>query len=141
MSTYSEAWQTTPPAVRDFYRNYHRRNLAHCWKEHYDWTYQMWFAFTTIGWSFLGYSGYALAQVNWAHQTFLTGSFNTAIVNLTILPDWPPPDVQPVGPGLNDGAYPDQFQAIPAYAIEYPREKYKVRRQYWTGKPRRRRNL
>ncbi len=141
MSTYSDAWHNTPPATRDFYRNYHRRYLAHCWKNYYWWQYQIWMPFYGVGWSWLGYSGYALAQANWTDQVRHFGSFNPAIVMLSIDPYWPPPPIQPHGPGIYHGAYPDQFVAVPEFADPYPREKYKVRRQYWTGKPRRRRNL
>lgn len=141
MSTYSDAWQNTPPAIRDFYRNYHRRNLAHCWKAEYGPPPLKWIPFFTLGWSFQGYSGYALMMANLNIQVWLTGSFNVATVLLEVDPAFPPPSIQPTGPGLWRGSYPDQFAVVPAVGINYPRAKYKVRRQYWTGKPKRRRNI
>lgn len=141
MSVYSQAWRDTPPAVRDFYVNYHRRFCAHSWKAEYSIVIQQWVPFQSIGWSFLGYSGVALAMANWERQTFLTGSFNPAIVLMTDDPDYPPPDLQPIGPNPWDGAYTDQFISVPSAAFNYPREKYKVRRSYWTGAPKKRRNL
>jgi len=141
VSTYSEAWHATPRPVQDFYRNYQRRNLQHSWKAEYVDPPGLWIGFITFGWAFLGYTGFALAQANWREQTLRTGSFDPQKVLLTVSPDWPPPAIQPVGPGGNDGAYPDQFVEVPAMAFNYPREKYKVRRTRWTGKPMRRQNL
>lgn len=141
MSTFSDAWQTTPPAVRDFYVHYHRRYLAHSWKAEWSDVLQAWIPFTMIGWSFQGWPGFALAQANWLYQIWATGSFNPAIVYFSLAPWFPPPDIQPVGPGMLPGSYADQFVQVPNWAWNYPRAKYKVRRSYWTGKPRHRRNI
>lgn len=141
MSVYSEAWHNTPPAVRDFYRNYHRRYLAHGWKAEYDPIFHVWYSFYGAGWEFRGFSGYAIAQSNWSSQLWYLGSYDVARVYFELDPFWPPPPIQPSGPGVFPGAYPDQFVEIPDWADNYPRPKYKVRRQYWTGKPIHRRNL
>ncbi len=141
MSVASDAWEITPPAIRDFYVNYHRRYLAHGWKAGYFVPGKFWFPFSGLGWSFQGYSGYALFQANITAQQFPLGFFDVAKVQLETDPDYPPPSIQPAGPFPWLGAYPDQFIEIPDVASQYPRAKYKVRRSYWTGKPKRRRNL
>lgn len=141
MSAYSEAWHNTPPAVRDFYRNYHRRYLCHGWKAEWDPVLKRWWPFYGIGWLFSGYSGFSMAVNNWLVQLFDFGKFNPALVQFELDPWWPYPPIQPTGPVPFRGGWPDQFFEIPFWAENYPRPKYKVRRQYWTGKPRRRRNL
>lgn len=50
-------------------------------------------------------------------------------------------DPSPVGHPIIELPVYDQFQMGPDYMSPYPREKYKIRRTYWTGCSRRRRNL
>ena len=141
MSILSQAWHDTPPAIRDFYHNYHRRHLAHCWKaEHLD-SPPRWIRFHYGVWSFASSPGFNMLIANLEWQLWLTGRYDLGVVFFTDDPYYPPPFVQPLGPIPWAGAYPDQFIAVPDMAWNYPRSKYKVRRSYWTGKPRHRRNI
>lgn len=141
MSTYSQAWHDTPPAIRDFYRNFHNRYLRQARRIDStpppgidDW-------FSTFGWAFHAYSPAAIAMKNWTYQTFALGSFNPAIVVFATHSAWSDPSPGPPYGVTGLYSWSDQFIDIPNWATQYPRAKRKAPKTYWTGKPRRRRNL
>lgn len=142
MSTYSDSWEATPPKVRDFYRNYAQRHCVQSWKTVWDPIAGHFWPFFGAMWVFWATRGIDIAIGNWKNQLAVSGSFNTAIVLFDLTPTLPPPPIQPAhGPGL-DGDLPDIYATVPLDPTnQYPRAKYNVRRTYWTGKPKRRRNL
>jgi hypothetical protein len=141
MSTYSEAWAAMNPAVRDFYRNWADINSAQSW--HAEWwdAFQFWLPFYTMGISWPGYLGFHIAQRNWGIQTALSGSFNPDTVLLCIPATTWTGLLEPQYDQAENGSYSQFWDVVPVWAINFPREKYKVRKSYWTGAPRRRRNL
>lgn len=141
MSTYSEAWHTMDPAVRDFYVNWALINTAQSW--HAEWweEYHQWLPFTALGQAFPGYLGFHIAQRNWGIQLFETGSFNPNVVLLTDPgPGWDT-NWEPQYSSWGFPFYGSIYIVVPDYCYNYPRPKYRIRRSYWTGAPRRRRNL
>lgn len=130
MSTYSDAWRATPPAVRDFYRNHARKYLLPC-QPHFE----------TIGYQFYLRRGLDLAIVNWEYQILDVGSFNPAIAIILDYSTWEdleyslPLDAIPLWTTFN------AYATVPEFGTDYPRLKHNVRRSKWTGSPRRRQNL
>jgi len=141
MSTYSEAWHNTPPAIRDFYRNFHHRYLRFARRIPYDETPPKFGWFTTIGWSFHAYFPYSIAMKNWTYQKATTGSFHPALVAMREHDGFSDPSPGPPYSSFFLDSWSDQFLDIPDYATNYPKPKFRVPRTYWTGKPRHRRNL
>lgn len=142
MSVYSEAWHNLSPRTRDFYVNFQRVRMNQTWHESYNYDWDFWNHFTMFGWSFSSYFGYAIAYRNWSCQTQATGSFNPEIIMWSREENFWTPHPTPITSYITGyGNYHNEFKDIPDFAFEYPRAKYKVRRSYWTGKPRRRRNL
>lgn len=141
MSTYSEAWHNMDPDIRNFYRNWADRNCAQNW--HVEWLeeYDLWWQFFSLGQSYPGYLGYHVAQRNWGIQLFLSGSFSSAVVLLHIPAFGYTGAIEPAYDAFGFNSYESTFGSIPEIAFNYPREKYRVRKSYWTGAPRRRRNL
>lgn len=130
MSTYSQAWHDTPPPIRHFYVNHFRRYL------HYQRP-----PFAALGYSFNARQAYHLAQKNWTFQTADVGSFNPAVVYILDFSAWDDLNYSlPLDPIALSTTW-DQFVAVPEFATNYPRDKYKVPRCNWTGKPRHRQNL
>lgn len=130
MSTYSDAWRDTPPATRDFYHNFHRYTGMARYPD-FDFG-PNWTKRSGAPWN---------AYNNWTWQTADTGSFNPAIV--IFVEDWIFGYLDPTIPGdaFNFYNYTDTIRHVLDWAFDYPRDKQNVRRTYWTGKPRRRRNL
>ena len=141
MSTYSEAWHNTPPAIRDFYRNFADLNTIFCGRDLANPDWPLYGYFTTLGWAFLCYRGPDIAAHNWTAQLFDHGSFDPATVVMQLQEMW---EDGYIGPAFSAGGLFDwgaQFRDVPLYAENYPKPKYKIRKSYWTGAPRRRRNL
>lgn len=141
MSTYSDAWHNTPPAVRDFYRNFHNRYLRFARRIPYDETPPQMGWFTTFGWSFHAYSPFAIAMHNWSVQTFNFGSFDPAWVMMQTHAGFSDPSPGPPYDVSGLYSWSDQFIDIPHLATNYPKPALRVPRTYWTGKPVARRNL
>ena len=141
MSVYSEAWHNTPPATRDFYRNFHNRYLRFARRIPYDETRPEFGWFTSIGWAFHAYFPYSIAYRNWSIQTLHFGAFNPAIVLLLSHVVGSHPDPGPPYEITQFYSWRAQFIDIPPSAYNYPKPKFRVPRTYWTGKPRHRRNL
>ena len=163
MSTYSEAWHSMDPDLRNFYVSWSQRNAYQLW--HWEWwpEYEMWMPVNYYAQSLGGFLGYHIAQRNWGIQTYIDGSFNKNTI-LLVTPDWPPDaEVEPqydvfgfmyyhsMATDLLDlttiNIYVDPPTDPPTevppdfFGYPMPRLKYKIRRSYWTGAPRRRRNL
>jgi len=130
MSTYTEAWHNTPPAVRDFYRNFALRYTDQRYPD-FDFG-PVWMPRSAPPFS---------AFRNWSHQTAEHGSFNTAVVHWVSneMGDSPDPTIPYDIHGFY--VYVDQYEWIPDWAEDYPRDKVTARQHYWTGAPRRRKNL
>lgn len=141
MSTYSDAWHALSPKTLSFYHNFQRVRMNQTWHEHYDWGVGRWYSFSDGPWIFHSYFAYAIAYRNWTMQLFDTGSFNPEIVQWAINEEFSPPHPTPQSGIFGYGDYHHEAIDIPLHAFEYPREKHNVRRSYWTGKPRHRRNL
>jgi len=141
MSTYSDAWHNMDPDIRNFYRNFADRNTAQSWHVEYFDLYDMWMSFAMFGLEFLGYLGYHIAQRNWGLQTAETGSFDSSTCLLSVAEFNEFGDIEPQYDIGNILFYGNIWDWAPAFCYNYPREKYRVRKSYWTGAPRRRRNL
>jgi len=141
VSTYSDAWASMDPAIRTFYRNWADINTAQSWHVDWDPTSQIWTPFYTVGQSFPGYLGNHVASRNWGVQLTQNGSFdpNTVVLNIPTL-SWSGLS-QPAFDAFDFEAYGEANSVVEQYAVNYPRPKYKVRKSYWTGAPRTRRNL
>ena len=141
MSAYSEAWHAMLPSVRDFYRNFahsHTR-FSNPWRTPEDPSYLEYF--TTFGQSFPGSLGWHVAQHNFGAQLVNYGQFNHDLVEIAVpaftFNDEPEPVYDPIGAY----SFGNQFSVTPVYCFNYPRPRYKARKTYWTGAPRRRQNL
>jgi hypothetical protein len=163
MSTYSEAWHSMDPDLRNFYVSWSQANAYQLW--HWEWSnnYQMWFPVNLYAQSLGGYVGYHIAQRNWSIQTFETGSFDQNHINLIwnewgINPSWEPQrdpfdwyrywrmtddllDLTSINIYVAPPTDPPTEEEPNFWGYPMPRAKYKIRRSYWTGAPRRRRNL
>jgi hypothetical protein len=163
MSTYSEAWHSMDPDLRNFYVSWAQINTAQNWHVEYWELYEMWVPILLDTLYRVGALGYHVAQRNWGIQLFETGSFdkNTILLNVPLFSQCgllePRFDVgelfsyESFGNSYLDLAtiniYVDPPTDPPTeedpvfWASNLPRLKYKIRRSYWTGAPRRRRNL
>jgi hypothetical protein len=141
MSAHSDAWAAAPPAVQAFYVNFASLNTIFCQHTLGDQSFPYFGYFTTLGWSFLGYRGYDVFQHNFTVQLAISGAVDPAIVVMQLQELW---ETGHIGPAFSAGGFLDwgeQFRDVPAFAENYPRAKVRPRRSYWTGAPRRRRNL
>jgi len=141
MSAYSEAWNAMDPATRTFYVNF--ASIRCQFMGHQAGQYDPAFGdyYEVYGHVFQAQRGFDVAARNFGEQLFGTGSFDPNTIIWTeqdlvfgseILPFYQP--------GLYEGWW-NPWTTIEQYAIQYPRAKYNVRKSYWTGAPRRRRNL
>jgi hypothetical protein len=141
MGAIQQAWKDCPSDLQQFYVSWSDRNTRWCnpfaadpwpgYKEH----------FTTFGSSFNGATGYDIFRVNMSYQLFNFGVFDPARIELIIPALYWVNELQPPADASGTYAYQFQWDTIPTYATNYPRPKYRVRRSYWTGAPRQRRNL
>ena len=141
MGAVQQAWEDCPPDIQQFYVSWAHLHTYFC-NPFDDPSYiGPGSHFYTFGQSFTGSTGYDVFRVNMSYQLFNYGSFDPSRVEL-IIPAlaWFNTEQPPADPSGTYG-YQDQFDTIPKYAVNYPRPKYKVRRSYWTGRSRRRRNL
>jgi hypothetical protein len=141
MSTFSEAWHTMDNKVREFYIAYSLINTYFCNPFDWDPVYRTKLFFYTFGTGWNGPRGIDVAMKNWTCQLWASGSFAPNSVLWSTFSIW---DYVVLGP-MNDpfwgSTFDPQFKVITDWAINYPRQKYRIRRSYWTGIPRRRRNL
>jgi len=151
------------PDLRSFYVNWAQRNCAQCWHDYYWEDYDVWIPISLYAQSLPGYLGYHVAQRNWSIQLFEIHKFDKNFCKLQI-PDFGTPGVwEPAYDVSGTFAYYSflddllDFTSINIYVepptdppteedpiffgYELPRLKYKIRKHYWTGAPRRRRNL
>lgn len=140
MSTYSQAWHSTDPAIRDFWRNYATQLTGLCGPDD---TVDpadpdRWFNLVVA--AFHRYRGYHVAQRNWSYQLADSGSFHNNSVAWTDNYLWTPRGWEPATDYLWGNDLADQWTDVPLYAWNYPHIGIRVKRSYWTGKPRRRRN-
>ena len=141
MSTQSSAYHAAPPRVLDFLRNYTRRHLA-CqgpWRIPPAWNTPEYFY--TLGQAFTAYTTWDLWRSNYSAQLFEYGTVNPE-QPMIVIPagTWtglPEPIWDPSGTWSRGS----QVLVTPAHAVNYPRPYSKGRRHYWTGAPRKRRNL
>ena len=130
MSTYADAWHAMQPPIRDFYRNHAFLNTRFSTPH-----------FTTFGFVFYRRRGIDLSSANFAYQL---RQLPRVDINRPVILNFSLWDDLPYSLPCDDFAWSttfQQFATVPAYAFEYPRTKFKVPRSYWTGAPRRRRNL
>jgi len=141
MSTYSEAWEQTDREIQDFYVNFALNNLG--FLGHYEDQYDPDFGgyFFIGGLSGLGWRGWHVFQHNLSGQLFSFGSFDRNRVLFSEQDFIGEIDIFPWFNIFFFEGWPIQFEDVPAEALNYPRLKYNVRKSYWTGTPRRRRNL
>jgi hypothetical protein len=152
MSTYSEAWKNMDPDIRQFYVAWADINTLRCDHVEYDPVYGFWMQFFIrdelypppdivpkyIYWMFRGID---LMIHNIKRQVYYTGSFDPNVVLLHIPDGSISGRLQPVYDETPISAFQEAPLTVPDYAYNYPRAKYKIRKSYWTGAPRRRRNL
>lgn len=109
---------------------------------------------------------YALEHTGWTGKNFSSAAYDTrsrtaqqlfhwsqiyndyeGLPGLGTEPFWTTPeppystDPAPVDAGIFYLPVFDQFICIPIFADNYPREKFYITKSWWTGKPRKRRNL
>lgn len=163
MSTYSEAWKAMDSDLRNFYVSWSHINSYQLWHWEYWPEYEFWNTVNYYAQGLPGYLGYHIAQRNWGIQTVLNGSFdkNKILLGLRNYPNdgvfeplydcWNWFNYQSGATDLLDFTSINQYVDPPTdppteeepffYGYEMPRLKYKVRKSYWTGYPKRRRNL
>jgi len=129
------------PAVRDFYRGWSDINTRNFWHAEWSEAYKMWFPFYEFTESYPGVLGFHLAMHNFVWQLADTGTFNKNIVILRVPFFSDTGNLEPPRDIVGNRSWGDPIVTIPTYAWNYPREKYRTRKSYWTGAPRRRRNL
>jgi len=163
MSVYSEAWHSMDPDLRNFYVSWSQINSYQLWHWEWDDVYDMWTQVSYFAQSLPGYLGYHIAQRNFGIQIALNGSFdkNTILLGERNFPA--DGNYEPLYDAWNWFNYQSgatdllDFESINIYiepptdppneeepffwGYPMPRSKYKIRRSYWTGAPRRRRNL
>jgi len=141
MSTLSEAWRTAPKAIQDFCNAWSQDRTFYCnpfYSPIYD-PYKDYF--TGYGTYFPGYRGFDIFRHNMRVQSILYGQYDPSKIEFEnsitfIFPGDQPARVHPPYSG-----YGDQFNEPELNLDNYPRAKYRVRKSYWTGTPRKRRNL
>lgn len=141
MSAHSDAWTAAPPAVQAFYVNFASLNTFFCNPDRANPDPPDFGYFTTFGWAFLGYNGYHVFEHNFTVQLAVSGVVDPAIVVMQLQELW---EADHIGPAFSAAGFLDwgeQFRDVVDFAWNYPKPKYKIRKSYWTGAPRRRRNL
>ena len=163
MSTYSEAWHSMDPDLRNFYVSWAQINCSQCWHNEYFPLYDLWLPINLWAQSLQGYLGYHVAQRNFGIQLALYGEFNKNNCLLCIPAFGTSGLVEPAYDIFFAQAYYSfcidllDYESINKYVdpptdppteeepiffgYPLPRSKYKIRRSYWTGAPRHRRNL
>ena len=144
MSVYSQAWHDMDPDIRQFYVSVAQLRTAYLrpfWA--YDDLSQEYRKchFEGPGFYFIAITPLGVASHNWTFQLWDHGSFDTNITTYWTY-DYPPPlhlDL-PIDPFGFLPIY-QQFEIIPTDGYPYPRPTCKIPKTYWTGVPRRRRNL
>lgn len=123
-------WDLMSPGVRDFYRWQANHYTDLCRPP-----------YTLLGWSAVRYSGYQLWNHNAKLQAAISGVWDTEIVIfVTGDPAWGLDPSLPIDHVFEVPLF-DQWVAVPAQALEYPRAKVRTVKHYWTGISRPRRNL
>lgn len=126
----AEEFNSIDPDIRSFYHNCNQINLAICGGY-----------FSTLGYTWYPRSAAILAQHNKSEQLYRTGTYNlnAPIVELNWV--WEVPiDSIPIELGGYDYVS-DTLYWVPMVSYDYPGPPRKVRKTYWTGVSRRRRNL
>jgi hypothetical protein len=151
------------PDLRNFYVSWAQINCAQCWHVDYLADYDLWIPISWFGQSFAGYLGFHVAQRNWGVQLLDHGSFdkNSIIIQIPGFsttglyePDYDVYgnvsyesftlsflDYTSINKYVDPPTDPPTEEEPMFFAYNLPRLKYKIRRSYWTGAPRRRRNL
>lgn len=141
MSAFSEAWHDASPAIRDFYRNWSHRHTQQLnrWIDGVDpITYEYFNYIVGIFHRPLG------KDVFYAQMTFQLWEWGFLKPEIVLWCDWGTFTWQgpmPCRGVVNFPTWFDQYIDIPDFAVNYPRDKRKAPKQYWTGAPRRRQNL
>jgi hypothetical protein len=141
MSTLSDAWRACPPAIRDFYVNNSALFTFHLWHADDPWNPPARGVFYTIGQSFIGHRGFDIFCRNMTSQLYLTGSFDPQITLLDVAMGTFDGRIEPYYDLDHFYSFAPPPDLFPDFIVNYPRAKYRVRRSYWTGAPRHRRNL
>jgi hypothetical protein len=141
MSAWSEAYHAMPREDQEFCHNWSLRASFYCTPFLSDDPYQINPGFFMPGHGWTGATSADVAHSNLNVNFFMNGTCRNV-----------PMILFPAGYGFNlddeparspFGYYPwyPQFEWIPTLSLVYPRPRFKARRTYWTGVPRRRRNL
>jgi len=136
-----DEWDNCKPSTRAFYQGFADRMTNLCsmfiGAPPYDW-YGHFFG---LGQSWVVRSPYGLWHINMLTQDYWWGGHEPDRIYWCDEPD--PLTGLPTLPGDAWYGFPvyDQLEAIPTLAINYPRPKYRVRKSYWTGISRKRRNI
>ena len=162
MSTFSEAWHSMDPELRNFYVSWSQIHTAQNWHVVWDPDWEYWTGILLFAAEHVGWLGYHLAQKNWTQQIADHGSFDINYCWLRIPQFSWAGILEPVRDAFDF----DNYESFPLSNLDYtsintyvdpptdppteeepffwannlPRLKYKIRRSYWTGAPRRRRN-
>lgn len=141
MSTFSDAWHAAPPHIHAFYNNWATRHTALLCRWWIDDPYYPYEYFNYGPGYFWRPLGRDVAYAQWTFQLWEWGYFRPEII---LWCDWGTHLWQgpmPMRSVTNWPTWHDQFIDVPWICTNYPREKRKAPRTYWTGKPRHRRNL
>jgi hypothetical protein len=140
MGTLSEAWHSAPKPIQDFYNAWSQDRMFYC-NPFYDPILDPYKTYFRVGGTYFpGHRGFDIFRHNMLSQFILYGQFDPSVVVFDNSPYFLFPGDQPLRDPLHFYGYFDQFNEPEYYIDNYPRAKYRVRKSYWTGTPRRRRN-
>lgn len=139
--TYREEWDTAPQWVRTFYHSFSDRYTALCAPFWYDaWGIKVHFD-TAPFYDAVIHTAYQLFRFNMIFQDAMLGYHDPQLIYWSTDDPYYGPHPSLPSQSWMDIAVQDQLELVPDMASNYPAPKRKVRRSYWTGVSRRRRNL
>jgi hypothetical protein len=141
LSAKSEAWHTMDPKIREFYVSFAQLNTFYCNPFGWNPLYEQKYHFFGFGVGFIGSNGYNIATSQWTSQLWNLGSFEKNSILWSKTNIFHEVTLGPMTDMFWQTAPPNQWSDVTYWGENYPREKYRIRKSYWTGVPRRRRNL
>lgn len=141
MSTYSDAWRAASNETRAAYNGFAQRYTYFTgpfWPPDYPYDQSYFFYGTHPA---LGYRGYDIFCHNLTAQIALTGSFDPDVILTKPEPTYSEPIDSPVFDASFLDGWGDQMFDPALWEYNYPRLKYRVRKNYTRGQRTARRNL
>ena len=139
--TYREDWDNVPQEIRTFYRNFCDIYTGLCAPFWYPaWSMMVHFEVPFMAGPYAR-TPYNLFKINMQLQDWWWGYHDAQLIYWA---DWAPiygPAITLPQESLMASPVEDQFGLVPEMATNYPAARVRVRKSYWTGISRRRRNL